>query len=612
MLFSIVVVLIVILVAAFWAYQGMFSSIIMFFECVLAAMLAFMFHEQVHSLWEDSLDAGLGLPLAFIVVFALALFVMRILTDKLIPNNVSLNLYVDRAGGALFGFFTGMILIGAALTAMQMLPIGSGILGFERFEVDKKTGLTEQKNFVFKPDAFTVGLASMMSNDRRFGGGNDLRVAKPDLLLDLYGARACPQTESRMVIPADSIKVTNYWDFHQIDHAAHSASEGTLVREFSTQPPDAGRKFLVCQIRVDPKAADKEGGQQIRFRVPQFRLVGPRPASQGPVKPPHVYLACGLSDVYTHRELQWKAVRAGQTARLVRFSPLTDLILDPVITKAAARTVAQEAGQSVQYYELNVVFEVPDDPDFKPWYVEFKRGARVELNDKMKIDAPDYLKSALQANGGASTEKGGETQEPPKVGEAPGGTTHVADVVEERTDATALLPVPLDRNNSAVARALKGGKLAEGNVLVEVKDDLPEGSAAVTELWVPPGKRIVQLGAEKNMPAGVLARALNYAAKVAAQIVIYTDDGKQYFAQGVYAYAPVEGKNYFEIQYYPEADIPERCLKDMQKLKDNLMKSLNPGQRKFGFIFVVDPGVKIVSFSAGSKQRQSLNIQVPP
>ena len=175
-----------------------------------------------------------------------------------------------------------------------------------------------------------------------------------------------------------------------------------------------------------------------------------------------------------------------------------------------------------------------------------------------------------------------------------------------------MLPVPLDRNEPVVARALKGNKLAEGHVLVEIKDELPEGASAVRELWIPADKRIVQLGAEKCMPQTVFARAQNYAAKVAAQIVIYTDDGRQYFAQGVYAYAPAEGKKFFEIQYYPEAEVPERCLKDMQKLKDNLMKSLAPEQRKFGFIFVVDPGVKIVSFSAGSKQRQSLNIQVPP
>ena len=115
MLFSIVVALMVLLVAAFWAYQGFFSGVIMFFESVVAAMLAFALFEQIHSMWEDSIGVGIGLPLAFMLVFLISLALMRVFTDKFIPNNVRFPLYVDRVGGGVAGFFTGLVLVGSAL-----------------------------------------------------------------------------------------------------------------------------------------------------------------------------------------------------------------------------------------------------------------------------------------------------------------------------------------------------------------------------------------------------------------------------------------------------------------------------------------------------------------
>lgn len=628
MLFAVVVALMVILVAAFWAYQGLFSSLLMFFESVVAVMLAFGFYADVHGLWAGSLDVGLGHPLAFMLLFCASLGIMRVITDRLIPAGPTFNLYVERAGGALGGFFTGLVLIGSALIAIQMLPIGSAVLGFERLEMNKKTGLVEHKGLsIFKPDAFVVGFAEVMSAPGRFGGtaSPGLAHAKPDLLLDLYSARANPQTEVRMVLPQDAIQAIAYWEFKQIDHVEQQAPVGNLVREFKTEGPgDPRNKFLVCRVRLDPaKAADKEGGAEIRFRMPQFRLVGPRPekpaagVGRGATvsRPPHVYLACGMSDVYTHKEHNWREVRPGQNARLVRFGPLTDFVLSPAAAKAAAKVSSRGEQEVVAYYELDVAFEVPDDQDFKPWYLEFKRGARAELTDKMKSDPPAYLAAALAAGGAPSKVDATETPEPgaPLVGEPPKDRVHVADAIQERTAASALLPAVLNKKDKFVARCLADGKLGEGHFFVELEKEEVSPTDAVTEFFVPEGKRLVQIGAEKNMPETIYGRALNYAAMVAAQVKIYTADGKEYFAQGVYSSAVIGGKTFFEIQYWPEAEMPERCLKPAKKLTDSIMKNAKPPARKFGFIFVVDPGVKIVAFSAatGAVKRQMVSIQVP-
>ncbi len=619
MLFSIVAGLMVLLVAAFWAYQGLFSSVIMFFEAMIAAMLAFAYYEQVHGLWAESLNPGLGLPVAFMGIFVLALLIMRVASDKLVPNGITFHLYVERGGGALFGFFSGMILVGSALIGVQMLPIGSSVVGFERFQQDKQ-GRTVEKDFLFKPDAFTVGLANLLSNGR-FGGGNPLEYARPDLLTELYSARSAPQTEAAFAVPKDSLSVNAYCDLRQIDHATHKLEGNSLLREFATEEAPPGKKFQAYQVTLKTSAGDPGTTGEIRFRAPQFRLVGSvlpeRNAPRTKGRPPAVYPAVGLSDIYTHREHNWKELRKGQAARLVRFGPLTDLVLSP---KATQRVADLGKGDVPTSYTIMVVFEVPDDPNFVPWYMEFKHGARAVITDKMRMEQPpEHLLKGLTANGAPASMSSAKPEQPeaaaekPKeadVGEAPKGRTHVANAVKERTGVFPQLPMPLSKKDSTVARCLRGGKFNEGHVVVAVPEKLPEGDDAVTEFLVPEGKRLVQVGAEQNFPESLFGKALNYAATVAAQIKVRDADGNEYFAVGVYSVAEVEGETLFELQYWPEAEVPERALKKPKKVTSTALKNAKPEERRFGYLFLVDPGVKIVSFSAG-KDRQKVEFDVP-
>ena len=62
----------------------------------------------------------------------------------------------------------------------------------------------------------------------------------------------------------------------------------------------------------------------------------------------------------------------------------------------------------------------------------------------------------------------------------------------------------------------------------------------------------------------------------------------------------------------PEAAMPERCLKKPLKLKKSVITRAPASQRKLGYLFLVDPGVTLVSFHAGSSTPQRLDIQVPP
>ena len=69
------------------------------------------------------------------------------------------------------------------------------------------------------------------------------------------------------------------------------------------------------------------------------------------------------------------------------------------------------------------------------------------------------------------------------------------------------------------------------------------------------------------------------------------------------------GKDVVEIQYWPEPEIPERCLQPPTKLTPAALR----GRTDFTyvFLFIVDPGVKIVRFHPSPKRSQELIIDVP-
>jgi len=607
-LFSIVLLLMVVLVTAFWAYQGLFSGVIMFIETVVACMIAFAFNEALNGLWQEQIGPGIGLPVALMVLFLVVLVGLRTFTDKFIPGNVNLPLYVDRAGGGICGFFTGMILIGMALISIEMLPIGSSIFGFQRFTTDDE-GNVKEHNILLSPDRFTAGLVSMLSNGR-FGGEHPFYQTHPDLVLELYSGRDAPQAEARVFLPADALKAKFYWETHKIDQVRQTLDGQTLIREFETQEPsDPNHKFLVCYVNIDASAA-KEGKSEIRFRPAQFRVVGPRPDADGKFpSPPKVYLACGMSDLYTNRTNGPKKLGDRQATRLVRFGPQTNFILGPDETPQVAKMVKSDKSEVPKTWRFDVAFEVPEV--FEPWFLEFKRGARAELTAKQKLtEMPDWASRAL----GSAGESGRVKREAPKVGKAPGGRTHVANAIEERTGATDLLPVVLDRDNSLVARHALGDRLRGGedcHFWIELPEKEVPPARQVKEFLVPADKRMVQIGAEVLKAESMYGRALSFANRIAAQIIILDASGHEYFAIGQYAAAPIGGKQVFEIQYYPDAGVPERCLKKPQKLTHRVLTRAGRQKTKFGYLFLVDPGVKIVSFHAGSGGSQSLNIQAP-
>ncbi len=609
MLFSVLVSLMVVLIAAFWTYQGFFSALIMFFEAVIACMIAFGFYENVASLVSESMGLGLALAVAFMALFIGSLALLRMATDKLIRESVSLPVPLDRGGAAIAGLFAGQIIVGCTMTAIQMMPIGSGVMSFERMETDLTNGETKVKSLgpVFRPDEFVCGLASLLSNGRFGSEDRSLADQKPDLIMSLYSARSFPMSEENMFVNEGDVVVEKVWWASKIDKVTHTLDGTTLSRAFAEDAPSKpANSFLVCKVKIAKNASGKDKGGEIRFRPSNFRIVGPPPGSSAQ---PRVFLAAGMTDIYTHRTNGPKAVQQAQRDRLVAFSPTTDFVLGPNETKVL------EKGD---HYVFDVAFEVP--AEFQPWYLEFKHGGRADVAEflrKKKLaqipkDIPDDG-SRSQGTGGLS----GTVRESGAgiVGAAPGGTGHNFNAIDDRTAASDDLPITLNRNKPGVSNHLVQGKVGGDNCQfwLELDDDPMADGDEVTKFAVPGDKRMVQIGANIIKQETYLGRALGFANRVVGQTKIHDDNGNEYYAIGFYLAVEENGKTTFEMQYDPTSEVPERALKKPTKFTHSRLSSLPPEKIKFGFLFVVTPGVRIVKFSANNTTSQDMvtPIEVP-
>lgn len=609
MILSLIAALFVLLVAAFWAFQGVFSSAIMLFETIAAVMIAFGFYEPLAAFLADKIPEYHS-AVALVLIFVVTLVLLRLATDKLIAGNVQFPLPVDRAGGALLGLLTGLLVIGMALIGVQMLPVGPELLGFQRIPPQTP----KARNTVWlNPDGFTIGLVNLLSSGR-FGGTTVFADARPAFLEDLAANNLGVQVESRRDVPPQSLAARNYWFLNSIDEVLQQRSGDKWQREFkSVQPDDPARHYLVVRVGLDASAADEPGegstARVIRFTPAQFRIVG----RVGEAGAPSWHMACGLSDLFSENQ-GFKLARHRALGRIVRWP-----IDQPF---ALANDNAAELLKDGKYV-FDVAFEVPQD--FKPIFVEFKSGARAELNQKMALakpppaekppakPAPKPRTPADEDEEEEEEESEQETAQPakPKVGEKPPGRTSVATAIEERTGVSSKLPMPLKRS-AFPASGVKGGKFAEGHIVFNPAEASASAAENVTEFAVPGDVRMVQIGAEAVFAGSLPGQVLEYAKRAIAQISIESDSGERYFAIGVYTAATIGGKRILEIQYWPEADVPERCLEPANHLKPNLLRTAaDQGNLKMGFVFLVPPGTHIVKFHSSPRNSQEVNIEVP-
>ncbi len=144
-MFSTGVLTIVIMLAVTYAFlhEGVTTAFCMFCNVMLAGFITFNFWEPLADQLEDAFAGGSfhGYEdfLSLMALFALSLGVLRLVTNKLLPTQASLDPRVQAAGSAIVGLLTGYFVAGFLVCALQTLPWHERFLNFDaRIDVSQK------------------------------------------------------------------------------------------------------------------------------------------------------------------------------------------------------------------------------------------------------------------------------------------------------------------------------------------------------------------------------------------------------------------------------------------------------------------------------------------
>lgn len=142
---------------------------------------------------------------------------------------------------------------------------------------------------------------------------------------------------------------------------------------------------------------------------------------------------------------------------------------------------------------------------------------------------------------------------------------------------------------------LKRGALVGGH-LVAFLDEQDAGSdRAVSKLKVPSDKKLLHLHADKLHARSGIGKVLSLAVTTGQNFTVVDERGHVYKIVGKYAQANVNGRRIFEAQYFSEPAGTMGGLGKFDTIKDRHLKD----DYQLVFLFLVDPGARIVSFSTG-------------
>lgn len=186
MIFIILATLLLLGIAFAQQAQGFYSAMIMAVLTVLSAAFAFTFYEpmaeHLYSVQPTYADA-----ISLVGLMVVPLLGMRLLLDRFFRANVVTGVWMGRIGGGIMGLITGMVLVGVLSVAVQMLPLGSTVLGYTPYD----DSLQPDDTLVpFKPDRFVIGLIDLLSEGSlKADPVNGYPAVHDNLPLELFCAR---------------------------------------------------------------------------------------------------------------------------------------------------------------------------------------------------------------------------------------------------------------------------------------------------------------------------------------------------------------------------------------------------------------------------------------
>lgn len=181
--FNVILILLVLLIAYWWANQGLFSAILHLLCVIAAGAIALGLWETVTVglLLRGSAFDNYAWGVSLILMFAILLFGIRLAMDKLVGSNVNVPHWANLTFGFPVGAVAGALTIGIFMIGAGHIQSERQIMGFNGYARSAQTGRVEVINHPWVPfHQWTSDFYSLLSVTS-LSTSSPMRHYNPDL-----------------------------------------------------------------------------------------------------------------------------------------------------------------------------------------------------------------------------------------------------------------------------------------------------------------------------------------------------------------------------------------------------------------------------------------------
>lgn len=141
-IFDVILCALVLLMTYVVSSEGLWGAALMFFNVVFAGIIAMNFYEPLAGLVDKAgINWGMTDVLCFLVLFCVALLIMRLTTESIAPGMVRFPTPIYHAGRFMFAAATSVVTFGILIVAFEMAPIHKKAFGTVDYKAAPPFGL---------------------------------------------------------------------------------------------------------------------------------------------------------------------------------------------------------------------------------------------------------------------------------------------------------------------------------------------------------------------------------------------------------------------------------------------------------------------------------------
>jgi hypothetical protein len=479
-IFNILVIAFIGLIAYWWANQGILSALLHLICVVAAGALAF-------AGWEPIGYILLGVPalvhyawgIALLFPFALYLFILRTIADKLAPDNLNFPHVANLGLGGVLGALAGVLTVGISIIGAGHIHSSNEILGV--VGVARTSQSKGQPNLNVQP--LWVPAHTITARTFEFLSSTSMR---PTL--------STPTLASEQPF-LDKMAIGLFRDTYLKDGRIGrvSAAPGAVRIDQAALASTAGQSRYIVKVHLEPGATT--AGVGFALSASQFRLVGKPRAAGGP--------GSGIAF-----PTEWSQPLPSGGTGIFKFDDRSHYVTGPAGTQT-----------------LDIVLMFPADA--------FPKGEPPRFLQTMGLRLPfPAIGQEVSEAEAAALVMGAETGTAPEI---PSDTPEISQIDLVVNDQ--LMPASADTNSLPTGMGVK-----DGNWLFEGVGDFEQGgfrgnkNVVVKGIWSPAATRVVRLNMSRGGSSSI--DLWNDRSKVAekagpsAKLTLIDDLGRKYFPIG--------------------------------------------------------------------------------